>query len=274
MSKTAATCLAGFVNLVTAPMGRWLAAATRARTAQQLTPRVVADTPRGPIQFVTPSKMALYWPRRAFLDEPKTITWLDSLNDGDVLWDIGANVGAYAMYAALGRQVSVHAFEPNPFTFATLSRNVTLNRLSERISSYCIALNDETKADRLYLASDEEGTVLNVFGAKELDRGFGLQRELGVAALGFTIDDLVQALGLPQPTHLKIDVDNIEDRIIAGAPRTLADNRLRSLLIEMDSENVTQTAAIERCLSQAGLTAGERHTLVDSRFYNQIFYRP
>jgi hypothetical protein len=39
MSKTAAACLAGFVNIVTAPMGRWLASATRARTAQHLTPQ-------------------------------------------------------------------------------------------------------------------------------------------------------------------------------------------------------------------------------------------
>lgn len=274
MSKTAAACLAGFVTIATAPMGRWLAAATRARTAQKLTPRISADTPRGPIRFITPSKMALYWPRRAFLDEPQTLMWLDTLRDGDVLWDIGANVGAYAMYAALGRQVAVHAFEPNPFTFATLSRNVAINGLSDRISSYCIALNDETKVDRLYLESDEEGTVLNVFGAKELDRGFGLKRELEVATLGFTIDHLVGMIGLAQPTHIKIDVDNIEERIVAGASQTLANSHLRSVLIEVDSEDALQTKSIETAMAAAGLIAGERHTLMDARFYNQIFQRP
>ena len=250
-----------------------LKSATRARTAQRLVPIVTAETARGGIRFHVPSKMALYWPKRAFLDEPGTVGWIDRIEAGGVLWDVGANVGSFAMYAALGRGVRVHAFEPNPFTFATLVRNLALNRLSEGVSPYCLALSDRTCVDRLHLSSDEEGSVLNVFGAGESDRGYDLKREFSVSVPGFSIDDAVTTLGIPHPSHLKIDVDNIEDRIVAGAARTLADPRLRSVLIEMDTHDAAQVARIEAAFTAAGLAAASRQSLEDTRFYNQIYER-
>lgn len=71
-----------------------------------------------------------------------------------------------------------------------------------------------------------------------------------------------------------IDADDIEDRIVTGATRTLAHPRLRSVLIEMDWHDAGQTAAIERVLGAAGLTAGERHTLADPRFHDPVFQGP
>ena len=44
--------------------------------------------------------------------EPETITWLDRLEEDDVLWDVGACVGSYSIYAAVRRGVRVVAFEP------------------------------------------------------------------------------------------------------------------------------------------------------------------
>ena len=32
--------------------------------------------------------------------EPETLSWIDSLTDNDILWDIGANIGLYSCYAA------------------------------------------------------------------------------------------------------------------------------------------------------------------------------
>src|SRR5262245_59555308 len=45
--------------------------------------------------------------------EPGTIAWLDLLPAGSVLFDVGANVGMYSVYAAMARGCAVHAFEPD-----------------------------------------------------------------------------------------------------------------------------------------------------------------
>ena len=37
--------------------------------------------------------------------EPETLEWIDGLPEGCVLWDIGANVGLYTVYATLHKKV-------------------------------------------------------------------------------------------------------------------------------------------------------------------------
>lgn len=268
MSKTAAACLAGFVNIVTAPMGRWLATATRARTVQKLTPQVAVTTKRGVLRFHTPDKTSIYWPRASFADEPGTIAWLDGITAGDVLWDIGANVGSYAMYAALQDGVRVVAFEPNPLTFHSLARNVINNRLSESLMPLCMALSGTTKLATLALSGDEAGSVFNSFGG---DASASPHR---VVVPGMSVDDFATTFGPPLPTHMKIDVDNIEAEIVAGAARTLSNPALRSVLIEMDGEDSGASERIRQLLHQAGLVESSVERCPNPRWFNQIFTRP
>ena len=41
--------------------------------------------------------------------EPETLEWIDTVPEGAVLWDVGANVGLYSVYAALRRKCRVFA---------------------------------------------------------------------------------------------------------------------------------------------------------------------
>ena len=62
--------------------------------------------------------------------EPETVAWLENrLRPGDVLYDIGANVGAYSFLASsiMGRQIKIFAFEPSFSSFDQLCKNVLLN---------------------------------------------------------------------------------------------------------------------------------------------------
>ena len=62
---------------------------------------------------------------------------------------------------------------------------------------------------------------------------------------------LVGSGAVPQPTHVKIDVDGIEHRIVAGAQAVLRDRRLRSLLIEVN-HNLEPHRAMVRALAADG----------------------
>ena len=71
--------------------------------------------------FDTPSPLAQWRGRTHLTKEPETIAWIDGFNEGDVFYDIGANIGVYSLYAAFKKKTQVFAFEPSPFNFATLS---------------------------------------------------------------------------------------------------------------------------------------------------------
>ena len=45
--------------------------------------------------------------------EPETFEWIrTTLKDQEVLWDIGANVGVFSLYAALEKKNKVLSLEP------------------------------------------------------------------------------------------------------------------------------------------------------------------
>src|SRR2546423_5415633 len=78
--------------------------------------------------------------------EPWTVRWLErNLREGDVLYDVGANIGAYSLIAdALGRGARVVAIEPAYANYAALCDNVLLNGRGDRIVPLPVALAEET----------------------------------------------------------------------------------------------------------------------------------
>ena len=55
--------------------------------------------------------------------------------------------------------------------------------------------------------------------------------------VGFSLDDATSIFGFESPQHIKIDVDGSEYKIIEGMKKTLKDKRLKSVLIEISSED-------------------------------------
>ena len=67
---------------------------------------------------------------------------------GGVVLDIGANIGAYTLYAALGnRTCRVYAFKPMPANFRVLADNVRVNRLSNRVEVHELNIAGTSASD-------------------------------------------------------------------------------------------------------------------------------
>jgi hypothetical protein len=73
--------------------------------------------------------------------------FLDEINPGDTVFDIGANIGLYTLPAALKLRGtgSVYAFEPVPIWFQRLRENIKLNHLSSmgNVFTFCVGLSDK-----------------------------------------------------------------------------------------------------------------------------------
>jgi len=175
---------------------------------------------------------------RTFSDkEPEMLDWLDEyLLNNDILFDIGANIGIYSIYAALRKsKVSVYAFEPEYSNLYQLKCNIINNNLQSIVTPYSIAFGDSTGISYLHIQDLTPGAALHTVSNAPLTKTKAGQDVLwkeGIAK--YTIDDFCDMSGLV-PNLIKIDVDGNETEILNGGKNTFSDTRLRSVFIEVDS---------------------------------------
>ena len=184
---------------------------------------------------------------RACGKEPFTIEWIHNrIGAGDVLFDIGANVGAYSLVAAKkpGGGARVFSFEPSYASITSLCANVILNNLGDQVTPMPVALSDRTSMNVFSLRDLEPGSARHALGAGDTEEGPAVYQQ---PVMTFRLDDLVESFGLPRPNHIKLDVDGGELAVLDGASRTLSSPTLQSMLIEVSTSlSSAVTAALER----------------------------
>ena len=187
--------------------------------------------------------------------EPDTVEWIDAFSDDTVFWDIGANIGTFALYAGLKPAVRVLAFEPAASSFAVLNRNIELNSL-DRITAYCIAFAGDTRLASLNMASTSPGASMHGFGTERNQFGGAIDVNFRQGAVGFSIDDFVTMFSPLLPTHVKVDVDGIEADILRGGRRTLSAQSVRSMIVEVERDlNTPHNREILGLMAEFGFTA-------------------
>ncbi len=235
MSGRFAKVLAGSVKLLTAPMKRYTVARTRAFVSEQLLQVWPVETRYGVLKFYCPSGKSIKRAANFFRQEPQIAEWMNTMmQEGDVIWDIGANIGVYALYAALRTDITVLAFEPSAQTFAVLVKNIEINGLGERVHAYCVALDKSTRPGTFHLSHTAPGHAMHAFGAPETVHGV-FQPEFSHSMLAFSVDDFYRIFKVRKPDHIKLDVDGNEADILKGSKETL--KGVRSVLVEMVDNN-------------------------------------
>lgn len=197
---------------------------------------------------------------RSVRKEPKTVQWFEKYSkDGAVIYDIGANVGAYSLIAA-SRGAEVYAFEPSFQNAFRLHENISLNNLDGKITVLPVILGSKNGLARF-------SVIDTTFGAS---RGFSDtgDRE-GKAYPVFTLDDARRTLSLPAPIAVKIDIDGAEVELLRGAQTLLSDRALKSMLIETEEKH---TDSIKKIMADAGFSITEE-TRMDTHTVNYVFER-
>ena len=207
---------------------------------ERLNPRCELQHGGVPIVYATPNQHTRWRVESLFTKEPDTIAWIATFDPKDVLVDVGANVGMYTVWAAKTRGTRVFAFEPEAQNYALLNRNIGLNGLAGRATAYCLALSDEAGLSELHLSQVLIGGSCHSLGEKVDYKHEPMVPAFSQGCVAARLDDLVAAGTVPQPQHVKIDVDCFEPKVIRGAARTIRDPRLRSLLIEVNQNLADQ----------------------------------
>lgn len=216
-----------------------------------------------------------------FTKEPITVALLsEEVREGDVVWDIGANIGLYTIVAAqaVGSSGKVVAFEPMAANFARLIENVTLNRFSDRVSVVSMPLSDTTGVTRLYYDDPTAGAT-----------GAQINAPIGVSNVTFmpsmveikstgTADNLVDGNFLPRPHVVKLDVDGHELAILRGMSGVLRqpDLKPRIVLVEVNPGEGDEIFALMNSygyrLSRREPTGPSKKRIDQGVDYNRVTY--
>ena len=165
------------------------------------------------------------------LYEPKDVRLLRRLaRPGDVVFDIGANVGLYTigLGKAVGATGHVHAFEPVPSNARAIERHTALNGLSDLVSVNQVAVADPgTTSIDLYLSGDETDT-----GGPSIVPSESRKRRISVPCL--TLDEYIDAQRIDAVRLIKLDIEGAELLALRGLEAAIARGIVSMIYFEIN----------------------------------------
>jgi FkbM family methyltransferase len=175
---------------------------------------------------------------------------------GDVVWDIGANIGLFSFAAAVaaGSSGQVLALEPDALLVGLLRRSSAANHRFAPVEVLPVAVADEIGVAQFHIARRNRAT-------SHLD-GFGTAQAGGVRTTELvptvTLDWL--AARFPMPSVVKIDVEAAELKVLKGGTSILRSRP--TIICEVAERNAAATAAL---LTTYGYTLYDAHQSSDQR---------
>jgi FkbM family methyltransferase len=150
---------------------------------------------------------------------------LHLLRPGDLVGDIGANVGAYTVLAAKNGGADVISIEPVPATFEHLKNNIGLNQINQRVKILNCGVAGENGSLKF---TSEQDAVNHVVAASEEN----------AATLSVPVQTLDSVFNDRHPFLMKIDVEGFEHEVIKGGSKTLQSASLNAIIIELNGSGM------------------------------------
>ena len=150
------------------------------------------------------------------------------LADGGVFVDIGANIGYYALNAALLGAEKVIAIEPNPKILARLNDNIALNNLSSNISVHDVAVGDKKGVVKLTIADSDFGS------SSIVDHSVGTNH---VSVPILPLLEILKTETVGTASVIKIDIEGMEDRALFPYFEAIKPENYPKLIVMEDGIN-------------------------------------
>ena len=174
--------------------------------------------------------------------------FLDNFNikDGDVVYDMGANIGAFSIACSNYNVKKIYAFEPHPEIFDHLSYN--LDRYGKNATSFNNAI---------------AGTFSKVkFGTKKTTVGSSISDNGTFEVDPINLEKFVSSNNLELPTYLKIDIEGAEYDFFENTSDDFFKN-VRSIFFEFHHNNGSNVSKIIDRFKNLGYTLSHKENALD-----------
>jgi amino acid adenylation domain-containing protein/FkbM family methyltransferase len=111
-----------------------------------------------------------------------------TIEDGDCVLDVGANIGLFSLFVSLARKrIEIYAFEPNPYVYDVLRANSSIYQLRTKLLQF--GLSDDNKTSDftfypkfsflsgVYADQNDDKKVVNSFIRRQQQRSFTARPE-------------------------------------------------------------------------------------------------
>ena len=148
------------------------------------------------------------------------------VNQGDVVVDVGANLGWYTIILAnlVGKHGSVFAFEPAPNNYKFLLKNIQINNVNSQVKTYQTALLDSNSTVDFELSKENFGDHrirFNFFNFNEPEKNNESYRKV-ITIKAITMNKALEEIITDRKIKLiKIDCQGSEIPILKGAEKIL-----------------------------------------------------
>ena len=206
--------------------------------------------------------------------ETEVLDFIDGIGEDEILYDLGACEGRFALYAAMW-QIHCYAFEPEAANFQAMMENIALNgaAVQNYITPVNCAVGSFSGRAKLHVGQPWAGghhkTVANEAERSDLSFDAVTEQEISIVAL----DEYVCSAKLPTPNYLKIDVDGSELAVLDGAEDILSTPELKGIIFELCTTDRSYQQVISR-LNSLGFLTGTHHPVPNtSDLFNVVFAR-
>lgn len=175
------------------------------------------------LKFYSKSFNTLSIFKEIFIKKVYTSNIVD-LQKNDIVFDIGANIGLFSLFASTVGNVKIFAFEPHPENFEVLKANISLNDITN-IEALNIALGKENESRYLL-----EGTIPG--GHKILHNS----TKNGIEVKTLTLLKVIEDLKIEKIDFLKLDCEGAEGEIIMSLGMDGL-KRIKKMAIEFHNNN-------------------------------------
>lgn len=159
------------------------------------------------------------------------------IKEGDVVLDIGANLGYYTLIFArlVGSKGTVYSFEPEPYNFSLLKKNVDINGY-KNVRLENAAISNKNGNTRLYLAKEHTG-MHRIYPSRWVSKNYA---EVKMIRLDdYFKDDFLKN----RISFIKIDVEGSELSVLQGMQSLLDNNKEVKIMLEFVPSSIREFGA-------------------------------
>jgi len=203
--------------------------------------------------------------------ETENLDFIDAIEAGNVLYDLGACEGRFSIYAAQ-KGIRVIAFEPEAKNFHVFSQNIALNEIAaDRLTAVNAGVGAKNGKAIINIGQPWEGGHQKVVEHSEIrhDLNFNFVDKQEITLV--SLDSFIAEGNYPKPDYLKIDIDGSEMPFLEGAIQTLQLAKLKGIIFEL-SETDSNFANIIAIFGHYGFTEDQRVNVPNEpNLYNILF---